>query len=347
MREEREHSLEAIAQARRSGARLAPCCAALGLDPRTVQRWLQSPESGDQRRGPTTSPKNKLSEAERGQVIAIATSPTYRGLSPNQIVPLLADRGIYIASESTFYRVLRREGLQRHRSNSRPAVERKRPAALVATGPNQVWSWDITYLKSPVRGQFYYLYLFMDVWSRKIVGYRVETYESAELAAQLAHDICLAEGIQPGQVALHSDNGGPMKGATMLATLQALGVCASFSRPNVSNDNPFSESLFRTLKYRPGYPSRPFESVEAARIWIEDFVRWYNHEHLHSGIRYTTPASRHAGADARILTNRSAVYLRAKGLNPERWAGSIRDWSRQEEVVLNDARWTATDREAA
>ena len=346
MREERIHSLESIAQARRSGARLAPCCEVLGLDPRTVQRWLQSVESEDQRRGPTTTPKNKLSEAERAEVISIATSPTYRGLSPNQIVPLLADRGVYIASESTFYRILRQEGLQRHRSNARPA-ERKRPSALKATGPNQVWSWDITYLKSPVRGQFYYLYLFMDVWSRKIVGYRVETYESAELAAQLARDICLAEDVKPGQVALHADNGGPMKGATMLATLQALGVCASFSRPSVSNDNAFSESLFRTLKYRPGYPSRPFESVDAARAWVHDFVRWYNHDHLHSAIRYTTPAQRHAGLDVDILANRESLYQAVKAANPARWSANTRDWSWTEVVVLNDPRLSCNALEAA
>lgn len=346
MSEERKAALASIAEAQAAGARLKPCCALLGLTPRTVQRWLSTPTSEDQRRGPHTAPKNKLSDSERADIIRIATSPEFRGLSPNQIVPLLADRGVYLASESSFFRVLREEGLQKHRSNSKPA-ERKRPAPLVATGPNQVWSWDITYLKSLVKGQFYYLYLFMDVWSRKIVGVRVETYESAELAAELAKDICEAEGIEPGQVSLHSDNGSPMKGATMLATLQALGVCASFSRPSVSNDNPFSESLFRTMKYRPGYPSKPFESLQAARDWVRGFVRWYNSEHLHSGIRYTTPEARHTGVDVDILANRKAVYSRARQANPSRWSGAVRNWDRHECVVLNHARTTSAARMAA
>ena len=335
MREEREHILSMIAVARDAGARQAACCKVLGLDPRTVQRWQQSPE--DQRRGPHSAPKNKLSEAERANVVRIATSPEYRNLSPNQIVPLLADKGEYVASESTFYRVLREESMLHHRSSSKPP-ERKRPTPLTATGPNQVWSWDITYLKSPVKGVFYYLYLFMDVWSRKIVGYRVASCESAEMAGELARDICEAEGIEPGQVALHSDNGSPMKGATMLATLQALGVCASFSRPRVSNDNPFSESLFRTLKYRPGYPSKPFSNLQAARDWVCAFVHWYNHVHLHSGIRYTTPNDRHTGADVEILARRKAVYEQAKLANSCRWSGVVRNWSRPETVALNHMR---------
>lgn len=346
MRADREEALASIAEARKAGARLQPCCEVLGLDPRTVQRWQSAPDCQDQRRGPHKAPANKLSTEERAKVLTLATSPEFRGLSPNQIVPRLADRGIYIASESTFYRLLREEGLQKHRSNSKPA-KRKPPEPLIATGPNQVWSWDITYIKSPVKGQFYYLYLFMDVWSRKIVGTRVETRESADLAAELARDICKAEGIEPGQVSLHSDNGSPMKGATMLATLQALGVCASFSRPSVSNDNPYSESLFRTLKYRPGYPSKPFESLQAARDWVHGFVHWYNEEHLHSGIRYTTPGDRHTGADVHILANRKTIYARAKRANPNRWSGSARNWDRPERVVLNQARVASNARVAA
>ena len=346
MREERDEALASIAEARAAGARLKVCCDVVGLNPRTVQRWQDAVVCEDQRRGPLTAPTNKLSASERAEIIQVATSPAFRGQSPNQIVPLLADRGVYLASESSFYRILRAEGLQNHRGNSKPA-ERKRPSPLVATGPNQVWSWDITYLKSLVKGQFYYLYLFMDVWSRKIVGVRIETHESAELAAELARDICESEGIEPGQVSLHSDNGSPMKGATMLATLQALGVCASFSRPSVSNDNPFSESLFRTLKYRPGFPSKPFESLQAARDWVRDFVHWYNCEHLHSGIRYTTPKDRHIGADVKVLKNRRTVYARAKQENPKRWSGPIRNWDRPGCVVLNHARTASQERVAA
>jgi transposase InsO family protein len=346
MSEEREQVLADIAEARAAGARLKPCCEVVGLDVRTVQRWQRSETRSDQRRGPLSTPTNKLTSEERAMIVAIATSPEYRGFPPSQIVPLLADKGIYVGSESTFYRVLREEGLQHHRDNTKPA-QHKRPEPLKATGPNQVWSWDITYLKGPVKGQFYYLYLFMDVWSRKIVGWSVESCESSETAAELMANICELEGIDPGQVALHSDNGSPMKGATMLATLQALGVVASFSRPSVSNDNPYSEALFRTLKYRPGYPSKPFASLEAARAWVLGFVEWYNERHLHSSIRYVTPSDRHSGADVALLEHRRAVYERARSEHPERWSGTARDWSRPAVVALNPYEQAKVLREAA
>ena len=344
MSKERNDILASIGEARAAGARLKPCCEVLGLDTRTIQRWQKSPQ--DQRHGPHSAPSNKLSSAERAKIVQVATSVEYRGKSPNQIVPLLADKGIYLGSESTFYRVLREEGLQHHRSNAKPA-ERKRPTSLTATGPNQVWSWDITYMRGPIKGTFYYLYMFIDVWSRKVVGYSVEACESSDLASELMVDICRAEGIDPGQVSLHADNGSPMKGATMLATLQALGVFASFSRPSVSNDNPYSESLFRTLKYRPGYPSKPFHSLDAARAWVDGFVEWYNHEHLHSAIRYVTPSSRHAGADVAILAYRRSVYQRARSQHPERWSGACRDWSRPLKVVLNHRHKPDERKEAA
>jgi len=346
MREERENVLASIAEARAAGARLRPCCAVVGLDVRTVQRWLYSETQQDQRRGPQSAPSNKLTPVERAKIVAATTSPQYRGLSPSQIVPLLADKGLYLGSESTFYRVLRAEGLLHHRDNAKPA-QSTRPEPLKATGPNQVWSWDITYMKGPIKGQFYYLYLFMDVWSRKIVGWRVEDRESSEMAASLMADICAKEGIAPGQVSLHADNGSPMKGSTMLATLQALGVVASFSRPSVSNDNPFSEAIFRTLKYRPGYPSKPFDSLDSARNWVDGFVNWYNEEHLHSGIRYVTPSSRHCGADVAILAQRDAVYQRARAANPTRWTGRSRDWSRPGDVVLNHRRQVKAQEKAA
>src|SRR5690606_8251929 len=160
----------------------------------------------------------------------------------------------------------RAKKLSAHRGRSKPRTHR-RPAEHKATGPNQVWCWDITYLRSPVTGMFYYLYLFLDVWSRKIVGWAVLEEESNEAAAKLFREICAELGLDPEGLVLHSDNGGPMKGATMLATLQKLGVVPSFSRPSVSDDNAFVEALFRTAKYRPSYPSGPFESLDAARAW--------------------------------------------------------------------------------
>jgi putative transposase len=270
---------------------------------------------------------------ERQGVVEVATSPEFRDVSPHQIVPTLADQGRYLASESTFYRILREKELMEHRASSQPP--RPRPQTLVATGPNQVYTWDITYMKSAVRGEFYYLSMFEDLFSRKIVGWRLDEEESMDHSSELITRICWAEGVRPGEVHLHSDNGGPMKGSTMLATLERLGVIPSFSRPQVSDDNPYSEALFRTMKYWPAYPSGPFEDIEAARRWVEAFVDWYNHSHLHSSIQFVTPADRHAGLDGEILTRRRAVYEAAQAKRPERWSGSVRNWTPIAEVVLN------------
>lgn len=232
------------------------------------------------------------------------------------------------------YRVLRAERQLGHRS--RAAVPRRRAApAHAATGPNQVWSWDITYLKSPVRGVFWYLYLLLDIWSRKIVGWTVEPTESSAHAATLCQAACAAATTDPTGLVLHADNGGPMKGATMLATLERLGVLASFSRPGVSNDNPFSEALFRTIKYRPDFPREPFADVASASAWVAAFVAWYNEEHRHSAIRFVTPAQRHAGLDVAILAQRARVYAEAKAQQPARWSGATRDWSPIMTVALN------------
>jgi transposase InsO family protein len=210
-----------------------------------------------------------------------------------------------------------------------------RPAEIVANGPNLAWSWDITYLKRAVKGMFFYLYLIVDIWSRKIVGWDVHESEDGVHASALIRTAAMAEGIEPETLILHSDNGGPMKGATMLATLQWLGIVPSFSRPHVSDDNPYSESLFRTLKYRPEYPQRPFDSLEEAQKWVGEFVGWYNHEHRHSGIRFVTPAQRHGGEESDILKNREEVYRQAKMKNPSRWSGNTRNWDPIDTVTLN------------
>jgi transposase InsO family protein len=240
-----------------------------------------------------------------------------------------------VASESTFYRILKANKRLKHRQSSQPVRTLQKPRALVASAPNEIYSWNITYLPTQVRGQFVYLYLVMDVYSRKIVGWQVYDAESSALAADLMTDICQREGIQPNQVTLHSDNGSPMKGATMLATLQALGVIPSFSRPSVSNDNPYSESLFRTLKYRPDYPANAFENVTGARHWVEGFVGWYNNEHLHSSIQFVTPDQRHRKLDEAVLAKRVDVYRRAKEHNPSRWSGATRNWAPVTHVYLN------------
>jgi len=317
------------------GARQDRACAAICLSERTVQRWQRDAARGDQRPERRQAPKNKLSMLEREHLVAVANSDEFGHLPPGQIVPWLADRGQYIASESTFNRVLKAHNLLRHRGAERPPHKRIKPRALCAVAPDELFSWDITYLPTLTRGLYFYLYLFMDIFSRKIVGWQIYETESSELAAEVMRDICERENIAPGQVVLHSDNGSPMKGATMLATLQALGVMPSFSRPAVSNDNPYSESLFKTMKYRPIYPRRAFESLQAARLWVSQFVQWYNHEHRHSAIRFVTPGQRHAGLDVALLSKRVEVYEAAKARHPERWSGATRNWQPIKVVYLN------------
>jgi len=254
-------------------------------------------------------------------------------------VPKLADIGCCVASESTIYRVLKAEELRTHRGRQKPRQVRE-VTEHIAISPNQVWSWDITYLRSPVRGVFFYLYLIVDVWSRKVVGWRVEDRECTVMASQLVHDAITFERADPKALILHQDNGGPMKGATLKATLESLGVLASYSRPRVSDDNPFSESLFRTLKYRPEYPDKPFENIEAARKWVAEFVSWYNEEHLHSAIGFVTPMSRHRGTDLATLEDRRTVYEAARRRHPERWSGHIRKWDAPKTVTLNPSKQT-------
>jgi transposase InsO family protein len=198
-----------------------------------------------------------------------------------------------------------------------------------------VWSWDITWLPAPIRGMFFYLYMIMDIYSRKVVAWEVHAMESAELAAGLVQKAILSEGCLLDPPVLHADNGGPQKGFTMKAKLEALGVTPSYSRPRVSNDNPYSESLFRTFKYRPEYPVKGFDSIDTARQWVSFFVKWYNEEHRHSAIRYVTPSQRHRGEDLNILANRRRVYRQAKRQRPDRWSGKTRNWEPIDEVWLN------------
>lgn len=258
-------------------------------------------------------------------------------MPPCEIVPTLADEGTYIASESTFYRILREEKMQNHRGRYQKPRKYAKPTSYCATASNQVWTWDITYLNGPIKGLFYYLYLIVDLFSRDIVGWEVWEEESAFHASELIRRACLAQGRLTTQpLVLHSDNGSPMKGATMLETLYALGITPSNSRPRVSNDNPYSESIFKTLKYRPNYQPKGFENIDKARRWCKRFVQWYRYEHHHSGIKFLKPAERHSGKGAEILANRTEVYQAARLAHPERWNGrATRDWNDINEVYLN------------
>lgn len=333
---ERQKLLEWVNDAVAAGARQHKACALVGLSARTLQRWRQPAQPREDGRVKRVfAPAHKLTEAERANVIATANREEFKSLTPHQIVPRLADRGVYIASESTFYRILKAEGLLTHRHASQAARSVSKPKARVAVAPNQLYSWDITYLATALKGQFFYLYLFMDLFSRKIVGWQVYAEESSANAADVIRDICQREGIAKAQVTLHSDNGSPMKGATMLATLQQLGVMPSLSRPSVSNDNPYSEALFKTLKYRPEYPLQPFSELAQARAWVDAFVTWYNQEHRHSSIRFVTPEQRHNGEDKALLAQRKATYNAAKKANPARWSQQIRNWEWIAEVFLN------------
>jgi transposase InsO family protein len=338
-----------IEEACHAGARLECACAGVGLSPRTLQRWRQSGAvQGDARRREHRAPEavrtpaNRLSPTEQAEILTVANQVEFAHLSPHQSVPALADQGRYLASESTFYRVLRAADQVVRRGRPK-APARMRPAPLTATAPNQVWSWDITYLATTVKGMFFYLYLIMDVYSRKIVGWEVYASESAEQAAEVFRKTHLREGVRADTLVLHADNGSPMKGATMLATLQRLGVAPSFSRPSVSDDNPFSESLFSTLKGRPTFPEQPFATLEDARLWVDGFERWYNNVHLHSALRFVTPAQRHRGEDRERLAQRHALYQAARAQHPERWSGDTRNWEPDTTVLLNPGKPLKTE----
>jgi len=334
---DRVKAVELIDEAVSSGARRAIACNELGICDRTYRRWTNGDQvQSDQRpHAEREPPPNKLSAQERQAVLDACHQEEHSSLPPGQIVPRLADEGKYIASEATFYRILHEEQEQHHRARSKKPTAQRKPTSHCATGSNQVWSWDVSYLPSDIRGEFYYLYMIMDIFSRKITGWEVHECELGEYAATLVHKAVMNELCAGKPLVLHADNGSIQKGSTLRAKLEFLGVSTSFSRPRVSNDNPYSESLFRTCKYSPEYPQDGFASLEDARRWMSRFVHWYNHEHRHSGIKHVTPAQRHNGVDKELLKKRVAVYENAKTNNPHRWSGNTRNWQWQDEVWLN------------
>jgi putative transposase len=305
----RQAAIDLIAEAVTAGARCFKACAELEISGRTLRRWTQNGQvRADQRPlALRPEPRNKLSTEERAAVLSVCNSTEFASLPPSQIVPKLADQGQYLASESSFYRILRAQGQQHHRGRARPGVRRKPPTSYRAVGPCEVWTWDITWMPGPVAGMFFYLYLIVDIFSRKIVGWEVHEREAAELAATLIQKAVWSETCVSLPLVLHADNGSPMKGATMKVTLEKLGIIASYSRPRVSNDNPFSEALFRTCKYRPDWPAKGFATRTDAQAWVQSFANWYNGEHLHSAIRFVTPNMRHGGQERAALQNRAIL----------------------------------------
>jgi putative transposase len=345
--EDRQRTVQLIEQAQREGARLSSACKVSGIDARTVQRWKRTGvQHGDQRPGALRPvPSHALTLQERVRILDVVNEARFAEMPPARIVPMLADEGTYIASESSFCRVLRAEGQLRHRGRSK-SPQRRPPSTHVASGPGQVWCWDVTFLTSSVvTGQWFYLYLILDIYSRKIVGFEVHDSDSSDHAVDLLRRTALAEGIHAAlrKPVLHGDNGATVKATTVLAMLHWLGITASHSRPRVSDDNAFVESLFRTAKYRPQFPAAGFANLEAARRWASEFVNWYNHEHRHSGIRFVTPAQRHAGHDREILASRHALYLEARAANPRRWTAHTRNWQPIAAVTLNPERESIID----
>ncbi len=332
--EDRRQTLILISEAVESGARKYMACDTLEISTRTLQRWEQDCAT-DRRKGATKKVARKLSSEEEAELIDTACNKRFKDLNPHEIVPILAEEGRYIASESSFYRYLRKYGLIHHRGNGKPKSSNIKPPELVATGPNQVWSWDITWLKSDVDGIFYYTYMIKDIWKKNIVGWEIHECESVDIASDMFTRLKAQYNLRG--VRLHSDNGNPMKGSTMIITLHNLGVVPSFSRPRVSNDNPYIESLFKTMKYTAGYPGR-FKSLEHARNWMAGFVNWYNTEHRHSAIGYITPEQRGSGKDLEIFQTRNQAIEEARNRHPERWGNRVRKWKNRDVVVLNPDR---------
>jgi putative transposase len=261
------------------------------------------------------------SDDEERRVLEMLHSERFMDRSPYQVYAALLDAGQYLCSIRTLYRLLERHDEVRERRNQRRHPAYAKPE-LLATGPNQVWSWDITKLKGPATWTYFYLYVILDLFSRCAVGWMVAHRESSELAQRLIGETCQRQGIQAGALVLHADRGSSMTSKGVEQLLVDLGVTKTHSRPHVSDDNPYSEAQFKTLKYRPGFPAQ-FGSIEDARAHCAAFFDWYNHDHYHSGIALLTPASVHTGQAAEILVKRNRVLAAAFAEHPERFKGKL------------------------
>lgn len=257
-----------------------------------------------------------MSPEEESLFLATANSARFADKTPDQIVAVLAHEGVYIASPATLYRLLRRSDALAHRRESRKPRASIAPQKIQVTGSNQVWSWDITWLKTEIHGIFHYAYTIIDLFDRSIIGWTIEATESEEHARRLFERIIRDLGLCPQIV--HADNGNPMRGVTLAVFLDSLMVVRSYSRPRCSNDNAFIESWHKTLKYTVGYP-KAFTSLEHARSWFADFVNWYNTKHLHSGIGYVTPRQKRSGEALHIYATRNRTVAAARLRNPLRW----------------------------
>lgn len=297
-----------------AGASMA--CEALGVPRASLYRRRNSGKVTDDKQ-PRPKPQRALSDEEKELVTAELHSERFMDKAPGEVYATLLDDGVYLCSERTMYRILAEKGEGGERRNQLSHPKYKVPE-LVATGPNQVWSWDITKLRGPVKWTYFYLYVVIDIFSRKVVGWMVARNESSALAIHLISESCKKHAIDPERLTIHADRGSSMKSKPLALFLSDLGITKTHSRPHVSNDNPFSESQFKTLKYRPEFPGR-FGCLDDARNFCRSFFDWYNNEHRHSGIAMLTPAMVHHGEAEEILQARQAVLDRAFSLHPERF----------------------------
>jgi len=291
-------------------------CAALG-EPRAS--WYRSRKPHPMISPLPRSPR-RLTDTEELRVLNTLNSERFQDMAPGEAYVTLLDEDVYLCSERTMYRILSRHGQNVIRRQSAPRVYAK--PELLATRPNELWSWDITKLKGPAKWTYYYLYKVLDVYSRYVVGWMIAYRESAALAKDLIAEVCLKQEIMPGSLTVHADNGSSMKSGTLAQLLTDLGISKTHSRPHVSNDNPFSESAFKTLKYHPGYPER-FGSIEDARLFCREFFSWYNTEHRHSGIAMVTPENVHYNNHQDVLTARSLTLAQAYQDHPKRFVKGV------------------------
>jgi putative transposase len=291
----------------------AAACRALALPRASWYRRLQPVALRAGRRPPARA----LLPAERQTVLQYLHAERFRDQAPAEVFATLLDEGVYLCSLRSMYRILAASGENRERRDQLRHPQYKKPE-LLATAPNQVWSWDITKLLGPAKWTYFYLYVILDIFSRYVVGWMIANGESAQLAQRLIADTCHKQGIVPGHLTIHADRGTAMTSKPVAYLLADLGVTKTHSRPHVSDDNPYSESQFKTLKYRPEFPDR-FGSLQDARAFCQPFFRWYNDEHHHSGIALLTPNMLHSGRAQVVLQQRQEVLNQAYARNPERF----------------------------
>lgn len=299
-----------------------PACEAVNVPRATFYRYLHRLDSPETGHGLRTVPPLTLSQAERQNIINMLHAERFQDRTPYEVFATLLDEGQYHCSIRTMYRILKSEhGDVKERRKGHQRTQYKKPE-LLATAPNQVWSWDITKLKGPAKWTYFYLYVIMDIFSRHVVGWMVAHREQKSLAKRLIEETCLKQNIGPGQLTIHADRGSSMKSKVVAQLMADLGITKTHSRPHVSNDNPYSESQFKTLKYCPAFPDR-FGCIQDSRSFCQDFFTWYNKEHRHSGIGLMTPESIHYGFAEHLNENRSVVLRAAFQKNPQRFKGKI------------------------